>query len=58
MENTEEKKEARVSLNEIENNNQESAVLAETEKPASPLDAIKLDKKSLEILEETEEDDL
>jgi len=29
----------------------------EEQKPASPLDAIKLDKKSLEILEETEEDD-
>ena len=32
-------------------------VSGETQKPASPLDAIKLDKKSLEILEETEEDD-
>lgn len=32
-------------------------VSGETEKPSSPLDAIKLDKKSLEILEETEEDD-
>lgn len=51
MENTEEKKEEVVSVNELESNNQE------TEKPASPLDAIKLDKKSLEILEETEEDD-
>ncbi len=29
----------------------------EEQKPASPLDSIKLDKKSLEILEETEEDD-
>ena len=51
MENTEEKKEEVVSVNELESNNQE------TEKPASPLDAIKLDKKSLEILEKTEEDD-
>ncbi|MBR3885530.1 MAG: segregation/condensation protein A [Clostridia bacterium] len=51
MENTEEKKEEVVSVNELESNNQG------TEKPASPLDAIKLDKKSLEILEETEEDD-
>lgn len=51
MENTEKKKEEVVSVNELESNNQE------TEKPASPLDAIKLDKKSLEILEETEEDD-
>lgn len=33
------------------------AQMIENEKPASPLDAIKLDKKSLEILEETEEDD-
>lgn len=32
-------------------------VSGETEKSVSPLDAIKLDKKSLEILEETEEDD-
>ena len=36
---------------------QEQAIVEDAEKPASPLDAIKLDKKSLEILEETEEDD-
>lgn len=52
-------------MEEIEVNTQENVdvskdmenVSGETEKPASPLDAIKLDKKSLEILEETEEDD-
>lgn len=35
----------------------EIQVMEEEQKPSSPLDSIKLDKKSLEILEETEEDD-
>ncbi len=40
----------------FENDVQEEGVVEEN-KPTSPLDLIKLDKKSLEILEETEEDD-
>lgn len=36
---------------------EEIQVMEEEQKPSSPLDSIKLDKKSLEILEETEEDD-
>lgn len=43
-------------MEEIEE--QKNDVIVEEEnKPASPMDLIKLDKKSLEILEETEEDD-
>ena len=41
-------------MEEIE---EQKNVSEQEEKPASPMDLIKLDKKSLEILEETEEDD-
>ena len=37
--------------------NEENDVVVHENKPSSPMDLIKLDKKSLEILEETEEDD-
>lgn len=43
--------------NELEKKEGDVEVLPEEQKLASPLDSIKLDKKSLEILEETEEDD-
>ena len=53
MENNEVKTQEQIEVD----NSKTEIVSGETEKPASPLDAIKLDKKSLEILEETEEDD-
>ena len=58
--NVDEIKESNLEQNKdlnLEENSKKSEEMAQEEKKSSPLDMIKLDKKSLEILEETEEDD-